>query len=273
MFDPRRPSLRHKIDRGLALGVHWVALGSPALVEIVARTRPDAIVLDTQHGLFDRAELEWAIGLVPPDVPVIVRIAENTPMAIGQALDAGAEGVMVPLVESAKEARKAVKAARYPPHGARSGGASRPLSQFVDYVEAMEQAAVVIVMIETAKGVKNAEAIAAVDGLDMVFIGTGDLALSLGPFPHFNAEHEAACETIRLACRKHWTPCGTFTGTVEAAQRRKGQGYRMVVLANDIEAIAKTFGAAVQSWRAPPVAAKPVSVADPTPQITVRPRP
>ena len=272
MFDLRRPTLKHRMDRGDTLGVHWFALGSPGLVELGARTRPDAVVIDLQHGLFDRSTLEWSIGLVPSDVPVIVRVAENTDLAIGQALDAGAEGVMVPLVETAKQAARAVKAARYPPHGARSGGGARPLSSFVDYVDVAERAIAVMVMIETRKGVENADEIAAVDGLDMVFIGTGDLALSLGTFPAFDAEHEAACERVRTACRGAWTPCGIFTGGPEVARRRKAQGYRLVVLANDIELAAKGFAGATAAWRAadpaPPVAAR-----DPTPHITARPRP
>ena len=122
MFDPRRPTLRYRLDRGDTLGVAWLSLGSVAVAELAARARPDAIVLDLQHGLWERATMEQAIGAAPSDIPVLVRVAENTPMAIGQALDAGAEGVIVPLVETAKQARKAVEAALYPPRGARSGG-------------------------------------------------------------------------------------------------------------------------------------------------------
>jgi 2-keto-3-deoxy-L-rhamnonate aldolase RhmA len=108
-------------------------------------------------------------------------------------------------------------------------------------------------MIETARGVKNARRIAEVDGVDMVFIGTGDLALSIGTFPATDPLHEAACETIRQACRVAWTSCGTFTTTMEAAIDRRAQGYRMVVTANDIDLVSRglnlataTFGAAAQ---------------------------
>src|SRR6478736_3609871 len=170
MFDPRRPTLRYRLDKGETLGVVWLSLGSVALCEIAVRSRPDAVVLDAQHGLWERQSMEQAIGIVPSDIPVLVRVSENTPMAIGQALDAGAEGVIVPLVETAKQARKAVEASRYPPHGARSGGGIRPLGDFVDYVHACERGIVTVVMIETERGVKNAREIAAVEGVDMVFI-------------------------------------------------------------------------------------------------------
>ena len=124
------------------------------MVELAARAKPDAIVIDMQHGLWERAALEAAIGVTPAAVPVLVRVAENSAIAIGTALDAGAEGVIVPLVETAAQARAAVAAARYPPRGARSGGGIRPLAQFADYVAAAGGAIVVAVMIETNKGLQ-----------------------------------------------------------------------------------------------------------------------
>ena len=250
MFDPRRPTLRYRIDRGDCLGVVWLALGSVALVEIAARQKPDPIVLDLQHGLWERRDMEAAIGAVPSDVPVMVRVAENGPTAIGEALDAGAEGVIVPLVETAKGARKAVRGARFPPHGTRSGGGVRPLHDFAAYVEGAERGIVVIPMIETARGVRNAREIAEAEGVDMVLIGTGDLALSLGTFPRTDARHEAACSGIHAACRRAWTPCGIFTMGLEAAERRRAQGYRMVVTTNDIDMAAKGFGEATAAFAA-----------------------
>jgi 2-keto-3-deoxy-L-rhamnonate aldolase RhmA len=214
-------------------------------------------VIDLQHGLWDRASLEHAIGVIPPSLPVLVRVAENTPSAIGQALDAGAEGVIVPLVETAQQARAAVRAAHYPPYGERSGGGVRPLANFLDYVEAARRAVVVCVMIETERGVRNARAIAATEGVDLVFIGTGDLALSLGTFPAFDARHEAACQHVLAACRAEWTLCGTFTGSLDAARARREQGFRMVVTVNDIDLVAKGVGQATELYaqRPPPAPA------------------
>ena len=108
-----------------------------------------------------------------------------------------------------------------------------------------------IVMIETAKGVKNASRIAKVEGVDMVFIGTGDLALSIGTFPNSDPRHEEACESVRSACRAAWTLCGTFTTNMEAAVERRAQGYRMVVTANDIDLVSRGFNLATASFGAP----------------------
>ena len=266
MFDPRRPTLRYRIDRGDCLGVVWLALGSVALVEIAARQKPDAIVLDLQHGLWGRRDMEAAIGAAPSDVPVMVRVAENGPTTIGEALDAGAEGVIVPLVETAKGARKAVRAARFPPRGTRSGGGVRPLHDFAAYVEGAERGIVVIPMIETARGVRNAREIAEAEGVDMVLIGTGDLALSLGTFPRADARHDVACASIHAACRKAWTPCGIFTAGLEAAERRRAQGYRMVVTLNDTEMAANGFGQATAACAA--LRTKRATVAKAVPAVT-----
>lgn len=253
MFDPARARLRYMIDTGHCLGVAWIALGSAAMVELAAKSRPDAIVIDLQHGLWERRELEAAIGLVPPEIPVILRVAENSPFAIGTALDAGAEAVMVPLVETGKQAARAVKAARYPPHGERSGGGVRPLADFVGYVRGADKI-VVMVMIETARGVANAREIAATEGVDMVFIGTGDLALSLGTFPAPHHDHAAACADVHRACVAAWTPCGVFTPNLDLAKLRRAQGYRMVVTVNDIDLVMKGFAQAQTGFAAKPPA-------------------
>jgi 2-keto-3-deoxy-L-rhamnonate aldolase RhmA len=251
MFDPTRANLRYRIASGRCLGVAWLALGSPAIAEIAARSKPDAIVLDMQHGLWDRAGMEAAIGIVSPDIPVIVRVAENSPYAIGSALDAGAEGVMVPLVETGKQARKAVSYVKYPPDGVRSGGGVRPLGDFVEYVEGADKL-VTIVMIETDRGVTNAKDIAGVDGVDMVFIGTGDLSLSIGVFPKMHHDHTIACATIHEACKKAWTPCGVFTPNLAMAKMRREQGYKMVVTCNDMDVLGTGFNQAATGFSAAP---------------------
>lgn len=247
MFDPHHPTFKSRLAAGDCLGVSWLALGSAAIAELAARAHPDAIVLDQQHGLWERRELEAAIGLVPSGIPVLVRVAENSPLAIGTALDAGAEGVIVPLIESADAAAQAVRSCRYPPSGARSGGGVRPLQDFPAYV-AGAGAIATIVMIETRAGLAQAEAIAAAEGVDMVFIGTGDLALSLGVTPA-QPGHEVACAAIRRASEVAGVPCGIFTGSPEGARLRRDEGYRMVVVATDIGLAAQGFAAASEGFR------------------------
>jgi 2-keto-3-deoxy-L-rhamnonate aldolase RhmA len=183
----------------------------------------------------------------------MVRVAENSDTAIGEALDAGAEGVIVPLVETAKQARRAVRAAHFPPLGNRSGGGVRPLADFAGFFDRARAHTVVAVMIETERGVRNARKIARTPGVDMVFIGTGDLAISVGSFPAFDLAVMRAAGKVHRACRKAWTPCGIFTPNADIAALRRSHGYRMVVVANDIEVVAKGFGDAVKAYEAAPI--------------------
>lgn len=250
MLDPARATLRFQLDSGRALAAIWLSLGSVAVAEAAARAKPDCVVFDLQHGLWERQALEAAIGLMPAETGIWVRVAENREAAISQALDAGAEGIIVPLVETGREARRAVAACRFPPEGIRSGGGVRPLSGFNRYLEMAGRRTVVAVMIETRKGVKNARKIARTDGLDMVFIGTGDLAISLEQFPAFGLPVLQACREVHEACRRRYLPCGIFTPNPDVAALRTGHGYRMVVAGNDIDVVHKGFAAAVEALRA-----------------------
>jgi 2-dehydro-3-deoxyglucarate aldolase/4-hydroxy-2-oxoheptanedioate aldolase len=242
--------LRERIRAGDCIGCIWLALGSAAAAELAADTEPDAIVFDLQHGLWERQALEAAIGMVRAKSAPLVRVARNSPAEIGTALDAGAVGVIVPLVETAEEARRAVDAARYPPLGNRSGGGVRPLMDFKRYVPAANEGVLVALMIETRRGVENAATIAGTPGVDMVFIGTGDLALSLGVFPDLEPAHEAAIGAVEAACRKAGTACGIFTLYSTMALDRRRQGFRCVVLGDDTTLLHHAFKQTSARFRA-----------------------
>lgn len=244
--------LRHRLGRQ-PLAALWMSVGSATLIELSRQAKSDVVIVDMQHGLWDRATLEQAVGAVASGTPALVRVAENSPLVIGQALDAGAEGVIVPLIESAEEAAQAVAAARFPPHGKRSGGGVRPLAAgFLDYCMAANERTVVGVMIETARGVKKAAEIAGTPGVDFVLIGTGDLMLSLG-----TNDTDAACRTVLKACQKSGVACAIYTMNAEAAAKRVAEGYALVTVASDIDVIIQGFSSAMDRFRdATPARAK-----------------
>src|SRR5947209_3165191 len=214
MFNFGALGLRARFARKSPIGAFWMTTGSTAVMEVAAEAAPDAIVIDAQHGLWDRTNLEHAVGLVSNRVPVLVRTGDASAISISQALDTGAEGVIAPLIETDAQAAAAVVAARFPPHGSRSGGGVRPLTRdFARYYAAANDRTVVGVMIETQRGVHNASAIANTKGIDLVFVGTGDLAISLGGFPNVDKRHEDACKTVLDTCRAVGVPCGIFTMT------------------------------------------------------------
>ena len=233
--DTLRDGLRQP---GLLLA--WFCLGSVPLIELGVARGFDAAVIDLQHGLWDRMSTHCAVSALG-GVPMIARVAANTVAAIGAALDSGAAGVLVPLVETPEQARDAVAAAYFPPRGVRSGGGVRPLGQgFASYVEGNARPLVGI-MIETTRGVAEAAAIAAIPGVDLVLIGTGDLALSIGCFPTPDERLEQACQSVRAACLAAGVPCGIFTTTAEAARQRLDEGFAASVGANDIAVVVQGF--------------------------------
>jgi 2-keto-3-deoxy-L-rhamnonate aldolase RhmA len=242
-------NLRRRLGRQ-PLAALWMSMGSTAIIELAGVAKADAIVIDMQHGLWDRASLECAVGAVAAGTSALVRVADNTAVCIGQALDTGAEGVIVPLIEDSTEAAHAVAAARFPPQGRRSGGGVRPLAgDFLDYCANANERTVVGVMIETVRGVDNAAAIARTQGVDFVLIGTGDLALSLGGGDGAGARHQDACRIVLQACRDAQIPCAIFTATVDDAIARVREGYALVIAANDIAVLSRGFREAMSRFK------------------------
>ncbi|MFB7251523.1 aldolase/citrate lyase family protein [Microbacterium sp. NPDC056234] len=163
----------------------WVCSGSPVIAEIVAGSGVDWLLIDMEHAANSLESVLHQLQAVAayPVVPV-VRVPWNDAVMIKQVLDLGAQNIIVPMVSSAAEAEAAVAATRYPPHGLRGVGSALSRSarwnRVDDYLQDAASHISLIVQIETASGVDNAAEIAAVDGVDAVFVGPSDLAASLG---------------------------------------------------------------------------------------------
>ena len=226
--------LKSRLAAGGAVGCHWLTLGAPVLAELAADAGAESIVIDMQHGRWSREGMENAILGIGGRAPSLVRTADALDFAIGSALDAGAHGVIVPMINSTAECASVVAAAHYPPLGRRSGGGARPGADFAAYRTAMADHMLVAVMIETVAGLEAAEAIAAVPRLDMVFVGPNDLSLALGEAQGSPA-FEAALARILAAGEAAGTPVGIYTGNVDQAAQRVTQGFQFVVVASDVQ--------------------------------------
>jgi 2-dehydro-3-deoxyglucarate aldolase/4-hydroxy-2-oxoheptanedioate aldolase len=231
-------ALRAKLN-GRGLTMTWFTMGSVPLVEFATQQAGDLAVIDLQHGLWSRMDVHHAARVA--SVPIMVRTAGDNAVAIGAALDSGAAGILVPSVETADQARAIVRAARYPPHGHRSGGGVHPLGTGFERYLAHFNEPLIGLMIESLEGVSHATEIAAVPGVDFLFAGTGDLSLSIGCFPKVDGRFEEACRQILEACRAAGKPCGIFTGSAEAARLRLDEGYRAAVIADDIFVVKAGF--------------------------------
>ena len=212
----------------------WLAMGSAAIAECAVDAGARSVVLDLQHGLWDRISLESVIGLVAGSATALVRVRENSPYEIASALDAGAHGILVPMIGSAAEAAAAVAAAHYPPRGCRSAGGVRPLRDMAAYRRLAETEILTGIMIETVAAAEDADAIVRIPGIDLVFIGIGDLAISLEASGRSSLTIQSLIDNVTAAATRHAVPFGIFTSTAQDARARIAQGFQFVVAENDI---------------------------------------
>jgi len=217
----------------------WCQLPSPLSAEIMGRAGFDWVCVDMQHGpttIETAAAMVQAIS-VAGAVP-IVRVPANDARLIGQALDVGASGVIVPLVNTRAEAERAAAACRYPPDGLRSFGPVRTPGAVDGDPRAANEHVLCLVMVETGTAVENVDEICSVPGVDGVYVGPWDLSLSVGstaPGP----EIEPLLERILEACRRHGVEPGIATGSGKSARARLEAGFTWVAVSGDIDFLAR----------------------------------
>lgn len=215
---------------GVRYGV-WATLGEPRTAAALEASGLDWVTLDMQHGHFDDRAVRGTLGLRRDRrVPVLVRVRANDAGLIGRPLDAGADGVIVPLVDSPEEAAAAVAAAHHPPKGTRSWG-------YLPGSDEHGPAPFVAVMIETAEALAAVEAIAAVPGVDMLFVGPFDLSLRLGTTVDAllaGDGPDAPLPRVLAAARRAGVLAGAFGAIPERAAVLARLGFRWVVVTTDV---------------------------------------
>ena len=216
----------------------WLAIPDSFSAEIMAGANVDYVCVDQQHGVVDYTSMVpmlQAIGVA--GAAPITRVLSNDPYQIMKSLDAGALGVIVPLVNNAEEAARAVAACHYPPRGIRSYGPIRAASVIGSKdPEELAGEVLCIVMIETLEGLEKVEEIAATPGVDGIYIGPADLALSLGLQPTTKIvenAHVEAVRNIREACKEHGIVSGMHATSGEWARKHAEAGFNMVTVAAD----------------------------------------
>jgi 4-hydroxy-2-oxoheptanedioate aldolase len=235
---PARPGFRESLSAHKPLHMAWLSLGSPLAAEIVADAGWQAIMIDQQHGAGGNAELAAClIAVKAAGVPAMVRVAELDFGLIGRALDAGAQGVMAPMIGTAGDAARLVRAVKYPPLGSRSFGPYR--AKFLiegDYFTAANGWTVACAQIETAEAVENIEGICATGGLDMICLGPNDLAISLSRGRERNIRAPAvleAIERVRTAAAARGVVTGIFANDPEFARQMAAAGWQVISIGTD----------------------------------------
>ncbi len=235
-----RPNRIKQIWReGRWVTMGWLSVSHGFTAEVMARQGFDALVVDMQHGLTDMNDV-WPMlqAISQTDTVPVVRVPWNDPPTIMKALDLGAYGIIVPLIDTAADAAKAVAACRYPPIGMRSSGPVRAVQYGgSDYLTKANDEIVVLAMIETKEGLANLDSICATPGLDGVYIGPSDLAFALGMSPrpdNSDPVHVAACDKIRDAAHKHGIKACMHCASAAFAAGAVKRGFDLVMLTSDL---------------------------------------
>ncbi len=234
----------------------WLAIPSSFAAETMAHQGWDSLTIDLQHGVIDYAQMLPMLQAISTTATVpVVRVPWLEPGILMKTLDAGAYGVICPMVNTREDAQRLVAWTHYAPRGTRSFGPVRALLYGgSDYPEHANDTIVTFAMIETAQALDNLDDILSVEGLDAVYIGPSDLSLSLGCKPTFDDVEPRVAQAIDHVldrARAHGLIAGIHNGTPEAARARIAKGFQFVTISSDARLMAAGAQQVLSQMRRP----------------------
>ena len=243
-------TLKSMLEMGRAALGGWCAIPSPFVAEVMGAAGYDWMCLDMQHGLID---YERGVGMLQAldisGTPTLVRVPWNESGIIMRMLDAGAVGVIVPMVNDGEEARRAADACRYPPHGSRSWGPIRAGMRPGFDTTSSDEDMLCVVMVETMEACERIDEIVRTPGVDAVFIGPQDLRLSQKATDASAATIEPLIDRVQEACRQHDVAVGIFCGSVEDAAAARARGLQLLAVGSDSRMLAAAARASLDALR------------------------
>lgn len=245
----RANTIRTRLAASQVVVNGWLSIGSTYSAEGVGHSGVHSVTVDLQHGMLDFSDalrMMQAISATP--ATPLARVPDLDAAKIMHLLDAGAYGIICPMVSTSEQTKALVAACRYPPHGDRSFGPSRGLLYGgSDYVAHANETVMAIPMIETAEAVDRIEEILNVEGVDMIYIGPNDLAFSLdGHVGHPRPKSEAALLHVLAKATQRGIPAGIFCSSGEESRTRIEQGFRLVTPGNDFAHLTRSMREAVR---------------------------
>ena len=232
-----KESFAKKLRRGDTLIGTSITLPSPEIAEILSNVGFDWLFIDTEHSTLDVHDVQRILQAANENCPCIVRAPLNDEVWIKKLLDTGADGIIIPLVNSADEAQKIVKLCKYPPEGNRSVGMSRAHKygmKFQEYVDCANEKVALILQIEHIDAVQNIDSIISVPGVDAVFVGPYDLSGSMGKVGAItDPEVQQRIEIVKTVCLNAGMPIGIFGIDTEAVKPYIEQKYSMITVGID----------------------------------------
>lgn len=237
----RRKQIKQKFRDAKTVFGTWTSLGDPQITEMFAHSTCDFVGIDIEHGTHSYSECQRIIAAAQAGGSLCFpRIASHNPEMIKRLLDSGADGIIVPMVETAADVEKMVDAIKYSPVGNRSFGMNRAQNygfDFDGYVRAWNESSVFIVQIESVKGLENLDAILANPNVDGAMLGPYDLSGSLGiPGEIDHPKIKEALAQFAESCKKHGKSCGTqvVEATEATIAEKIKEGSNFIVCASDI---------------------------------------
>jgi 2-dehydro-3-deoxyglucarate aldolase/4-hydroxy-2-oxoheptanedioate aldolase len=245
-----RGRLRSRLAQGEFTVGTFIGLGTPTSAEIAAASGVDWVLLDLEHGGGGEDQVgQSAVATGGYGVPTLVRVETAARIRIGRALDAGAAGVMMPRLDTIEEIHEAVRHLRYPPLGDRGVATYNRAARWGGDTEAIARSATEvlgIVQIESARALEAVDEIAAIDGVDVLFIGPLDLSFDLGvPRDFASAIFREATEAVVNAAEKHGKAAGILAVNRSAAKDYRNRGFRFMAVGSDSTLLSAAVAAAV----------------------------
>jgi 4-hydroxy-2-oxoheptanedioate aldolase len=229
-------NLKTRLRAGETLTTAWLSVNHPFVAELVVRQGFDVALVDMQHGLPTLSDVAGMLQAVQPHAHGMVRVPWADEATLMKVLDMGAEGVIVPLVNTAADAAKIVAACQYPPTGIRSFGPTRAAHIFPDYAKKANDNLTIFAMIETAEGLANLENICKTPGLTGIFIGPADLSYALGLEPMTDNPHPKHIEAVKhiiKVCQENQLVVGIYGSDPAYLRQAVAWGIQLVVVATD----------------------------------------
>lgn len=251
-----RPNRLRELWKGGGAALNgWLAIANSFSAETMAHQGWDALTIDLQHGVVDyQAMIPMLQAISTTDTVPVVRVPWLEPGILMKTLDAGAYGVICPMVNTREDAQKLVAWTHYAPRGTRSFGPVRALLYGgADYAAQANDTIVTFAMIETAQALDNLDAILSVEGLDAIYIGPSDLSLALGCTPSFDELEPKAAEAvdhILARAKAHGVVAAIHNGSTQAALARIAKGFQFVTVSSDARLMAAGAQQVVQAMRA-----------------------
>lgn len=250
----RPNTLRAIWARGEASVNGWLSIPASFSAEVMAQQGFDSLTVDMQHGIVEYQTAVTMLQAISTTAVVpLARVPWNEPGFVMKVLDAGAYGVICPMISTREQTEALVQACKYPPRGFRSWGPTRAsIYAGTDYGDHANAELLVIPMIETAEALENLDAILSVPGVDAIYVGPSDLSLALGCKPRLDQTDPPVVEAQRkivAACKRHGVVAGIHNNTAEYALKMIAEGYQMVTLASDSRFLAAKAAAEVAAVR------------------------